>query len=65
MSWWNRIDSTHLDIVFTLDGLIGVRSHLSWNLNEGRWLGTSEAFTDVGPDPQAVAPAGLTFVPCS
>ena len=35
MAWWNRLDPDHLDVVFTMDGEVGVRMHFTWAIMSG------------------------------
>ena len=65
MAWWHRLDSNHLDVFFSAGGYSGVSLHLVWGWGDGSWGGTAEAYTDVGPSPQAIATANLAPKTCS
>lgn len=64
MAWWKRLESEHLEVVFTAGGYVGVRLHLVWGWGDATWRGTAEAFTDVSPSVQAVASATLSPRTC-
>ena len=64
MSFWRRLETEHLYIVFSNEGVVGVRANLVWGWGDDSWRGTVHAFTDVPPYLEARASIRLDPRPC-
>lgn len=64
MSYWRRPETEHLYLLFSDDGIVGVRANLVWGWGDDSWRGTVHAFTDVPPYVEARARIRLDPRPC-